>query len=126
MAQKIKVSSAKSQTEPAFHFEDRGVLLSDEPSDGTQADRMSLPKDGKDSSVLGPVLKTQLLLCLFIGALCFFAWREGGELWAKLSGTLGKMLQNGISFSGEEQLTRFTDEVRSFWGTVADAFCRLS
>lgn len=71
------------------------------------------------------VLRTQLFVCLFLAAVLFFTWQESGELWLKLSYQLKHLLNDGVSFSGQEDLTRFTDEVRGFWGNVVDAFRSL-
>ena len=68
------------------------------------------------------ILRTQLLVCLFIAGVVYFAWRQGGEVWRQLSVTLTHILEDGVSFSGQEELTRFTDEVRGLFGELVAAF----
>lgn len=68
------------------------------------------------------ILRVQLFLCLFIGAVLFFSWRQGGEFWREICFSLKHILQDGVSFSGQEELTRFTDEVRGLLGNFASAF----
>ena len=68
------------------------------------------------------ILRTQLCICLFLAGVIWFSWREGGELWRELSFSLSHILQDGISFSGQEHLTKFTDEVRGLLGSLVEAF----
>lgn len=72
------------------------------------------------------LLRTQLLLCLFLVGVLYFAWRQGGPLWVDLARSLRRMLEEGISFSGQEELTRFTDEVRDFFGNLVEALAPLT
>ena len=72
------------------------------------------------------LLRTQLLLCLFLAGVLYFAWRQGGPLWVDLARSLRRMLEEGISFSGQEELTRFTDEVRDFFGNLVEALAPLT
>ena len=39
-----------------------------------------------------------------------------------MSFSLKHVIQDGISFSGQDELTRFTDEVRGLLGNIASAF----
>ncbi len=71
------------------------------------------------------ILRTQLFVCLFAAAVLYFTWRQGGVLWQELSQALMHVLEDGISFSGQDELTRFTDEVRGLWGSISDAFSAL-
>ena len=68
------------------------------------------------------ILYTQIFVCIFLAAILFFARKEGGPLWYDLSEKIRGFLENGVSFSGQQELTRFTDEVRDFWGNVVEAF----
>ena len=68
------------------------------------------------------ILRTQLFVCLFIAGILYFSYRQGGEVWRELSVTLSHILEDGVSFSGREELTRFTDEVRGLFGELAEAF----
>lgn len=71
------------------------------------------------------LLRTQLFVCLFLAAVLYFAWRQGGQLWVQLARFLRQVLEEGISFSGQEELTRFTDEARDFFGRLVEAFASL-
>lgn len=71
------------------------------------------------------LLRTQLFVCLFLAAVLYFAWRQGGQLWVQLARFLRQVLEEGISFSGQEELTRFTDEARDFFGRLVEAFATL-
>ena len=68
------------------------------------------------------ILRTQFFVCLFIAGVLYFAYRQGGEVWRELSVTLSHILEDGVSFSGQENLTRFTDEVRGLLGELVEAF----
>ena len=72
------------------------------------------------------LLYAQLFVCLFLAAVLYFTWRQGGELWRELSYSLKHVFENGISFSGQDELTRFTDEVRDFFGNIVTAFAPRS
>ncbi len=98
----INMTGNSSESEPKQHTErDTGI---DEPN---------------------YILRTQLFVCLFAAAILFFAWKQGGTLWQELSRDLLHILEDGISFSGQDELTRFTDEVRGLWGSISDAFAAL-
>lgn len=68
------------------------------------------------------LLRTQLFVCLFIAGILYFTWRQGGELWRELYYALQHILRDGISFSGQEELTRFTDEVHGLLDGIKAAF----
>ena len=68
------------------------------------------------------ILRTQFFVCLFIAGILYFAYRQGGTLWQELSATLAHILEDGVTFSGQEELTRFTDEVRGLFGELVEAF----
>lgn len=78
------------------------------------------------SSSADHLLRTQLFVCLFLAAILYFAWRQGGELWHGLARQLAHFLQDGISFSGQDDIMRFTDEVRDFFGRAVESFGRLT
>ena len=84
------------------------------PEESTPAEAMAEEADY--------ILRTQLCVCLFIAGILYFAWRQGGELWRELSVTISHILEDGVSFSGQEELTRFTDEVRGLFGELVEAF----
>ena len=88
----------------------------------TQDERSQTKRTGSPSSDSTHVLYTQIFVCIFLAAILFFAWKEGGPLWYDLSGRIRGFLENGVSFSGQQELTRFTDEVRDFWGNIVEAF----
>ena len=86
------------------------------PTEKKQAEKAETQQDSTR------ILYTQIFVCLFLAAVLFFARKEGGPLWADISGKLRGFLENGVSFSGQQELTRFTDEVRDFWGNIVEAF----
>ncbi len=91
-------------------------------------DEKSIVMDKKTETSAEPdrLLYTQLFVCLFVAAVFFFSWRQGGPLWGELSQFLHEILEEGISFSGQQELTRLTDEVRDFLGRIVEAWGPLS
>ncbi len=83
-------------------------------------------KPAEQAAESNRLLQTQLFVCLFWAAVIYFAWRQGGPLWGELSRTLREFLQEGVSFSGQEELTRLTDEVRDFFGNIVETWLPLS
>lgn len=88
---------------------------SPEPAEPAQA---AVPETGEPDYIL----RTQFFVCLFIAGILYFAWQQGGELWRELSVTLSHILEDGVNFSGQDELTRFTDEVRGLFGGLVEAF----
>ena len=102
-----------------MHEETIEVITSDS---GETTDEINVPARQTPSDEPNYILRVQLLMCLFIGAVLYFSWRQGGELWHEMSFSLKHVIQDGISFSGQDELTRFTDEVRGLLGNIASAF----
>ena len=89
-----------------------------EPEEDAEPAKVSAP----DTEEPDRILRTQFFVCLFIAGVLYFAYRQGGEVWRELSVALSHILEDGVSFSGQEELTRFTDEVRGLFGELVEAF----
>ncbi|GEM_PF-5415828 len=93
------------QTEPATQ-----ELTEHEPE--KEAEQLQPKPEDPDNAYIW----IQFFVCLFLFAVVFFAYRQGEALWKELSAKLQGLLQNGLDFSGQENLTRLSDEITDFWG----------
>ncbi len=99
--------------------------LREERKSEKTAEEAELRREDTEAEEPDHLLRVQLFVCIFLAAVLYFAWKQGGELWRELSFALEHILEDGISFSGQEELTRFTDEVTGFWGELSRSAARL-